>query len=248
MVASLGARSGEAAAGGLRVLEVGCGTGHWLAALGEEGAPRSLDGVSVPLHRFGLDLSRGMLARAAGRDAQLHLVEGAAGQLPVAAHSLEFVSCVNALHQFAAPAHFLHQAARLLRSGGALAVVGIDPHDPHERADNFVYRYFPQAEGIDRARYPSHAQVAAWLGEAGLGAIERRLAGRAVNHQQGRAVLDFPFVQRHSSSTMALMSDEAHEAGLARLRAAVEEAEAAGEVPHFPYDLRFTIVVGQRVA
>ena len=53
-----------------RVLEVGCGTAHWLAELRTE-----TDRL------YGLDLSAGMLSRARDRDVGLRLVRGRAGRL-----------------------------------------------------------------------------------------------------------------------------------------------------------------------
>ena len=51
--------------GAHRILEVGCGTGRWLAAL-----------AVFTEHCHGLDLSSGMLAQAHSRDANIHLTRG----------------------------------------------------------------------------------------------------------------------------------------------------------------------------
>ena len=63
-----------------RVLEVGCGTGHWLAALSE-----------CVTQAHGLDLSAGMLGEAGGRPEPLRLVRGRAGRLPYASASFGLV-------------------------------------------------------------------------------------------------------------------------------------------------------------
>ena len=66
---------------GDRVLEVGCGTGHWLAGL--NGAPNGL---------YGIDLSPGMLAQAQQRALPFMLTSGRAEALPFAALSTRFTS------------------------------------------------------------------------------------------------------------------------------------------------------------
>ena len=99
-----------------RVLEVGCGTGHWVAKLRP----------SSP-HVYGLDLSAGMLEHT---DQELHdyLLCGEAGRLPFADSVFDLIFCVNAFHHFGDKPGFISQASHALRSGGTLAIIGMDPH------------------------------------------------------------------------------------------------------------------------
>ena len=83
---------------GRRMLEVGCGTGHWLARLPAGGI------------RCGLDCSARMLDKARERDSSLDLVLGTAGRLPFGRGAFDFVFCVHALHHFDDPAAFIRQA------------------------------------------------------------------------------------------------------------------------------------------
>ena len=71
-----------------RVLEVGCGTGHWLRLLQDQ--------VCV----VGLDPSFGMLQKAAGSKGDLLLVCGISNHLPFSDHTFDILLCVNALHHF----------------------------------------------------------------------------------------------------------------------------------------------------
>ncbi|MGC9333028.1 MAG: class I SAM-dependent methyltransferase, partial [Anaerolineae bacterium] len=108
------ARALSALAQGLgpaQILEVGCGTGHWLAAL-----------QSITGRLYGLDLSAGMLGRAQQRPALKRLVRGQARRLPFSDAQFGLVYCVNALHHFQSPRGFVSEAQRLLAPGGALAV------------------------------------------------------------------------------------------------------------------------------
>src|SRR5215475_7078210 len=98
-----------------RVLEVGCGTGHWLAQIGASG--RSA---------FGVDASPAMLRRArTSTDARVAVATASA--LPFEAARFDAVVCVNALHHFPDKPRFLAEAWRVLRPGGRFFSVGMDP-------------------------------------------------------------------------------------------------------------------------
>ena len=78
-----------------RVLEVGCGTGHWL---------RSLDGAGIRV--TGADASARMLAHARVKAPRAALVQAAAERLPWTSESFDRVFCINALHHFQDKTHF----------------------------------------------------------------------------------------------------------------------------------------------
>ncbi|MCZ7546927.1 MAG: class I SAM-dependent methyltransferase [Anaerolineae bacterium] len=207
-----------------RVLEVGCGTGRWLAAL-----------QAVTPHGYGLDRSTGMLMQARRQSARFHLARGRAGRLPFPGGAFDVVYCVNALHHFDQQRAFISEARRLLRPGGALAVVGMDPRSVHRRW--YVYRYFAGTYATDLARFPSWGQVLDWVIAAGFSDAAWRIVERVVDHKIGRAVLDDPFLDKAATSQLALLSDEAYAAGWRRIEAALDEADAAGDTLVFPVDL-----------
>lgn len=96
------------------MLEVDCGTGHWL------------EGVCDHAHEvYGLDLSVGMLAQAQQGRKITGLSQGRAEELPFPTASCDLIYCVNALHHFQCQREFVGQARRVLRQGGALAVFGM---------------------------------------------------------------------------------------------------------------------------
>src|SRR6266850_350603 len=112
-----------------RVLEVGCGTGRWLAEL-----------HPVARQVYGMDLSLGMLQQAQQRPESLSLICGHASHLPFLNAVFDLIFCVNAFHHFSQPRDFISEARRLLRPGGALAVMGMDPHAGRDRW--YLYDYF----------------------------------------------------------------------------------------------------------
>lgn len=218
--------------GARRVLEVGCGTARWLADM----APTVSE-----LH--GLDLSAGMLRQARRRGRRLHLVQGRAASLPYASASFDLVCCVNAIHHFTHQQAFIREACRLLRPGGALAVVGMNPHG--RRPSWYVYHYFVGTYETDLARFPSWGTVLDWMLEAGCQSVTYRLVAHIRDDKVGRAVLKDPFLRKKAVSQLTLLSDADYAAGLQRIRAALEQAEARGETLVFCTDLQIGMLVGQ---
>jgi ubiquinone/menaquinone biosynthesis C-methylase UbiE len=217
--------------GAERVLEVGCGTGHWLRYLS-----------SLVPRCCGLDLSRGMLAQAEPSEG-LCRTQGRGGRLPFADATFDLVYCVNAIHHFEEQRAFVLEARRLLKPGGALAVVGSAPHG---RFDSwYVYEYFPGTFATDLERFPSWGTVLDWMVAAGFEAATLQLVHHVVDPKVGRAVLDDPFLEKNSASQLILLSDEAYAEGLRRIEADLAAAEAAGETLLFTVDLQIYSLVAR---
>lgn len=210
-----------------RILEVGCGTGRWLAAL--PGAGRRV---------FGLDLSPGMLHQARKRSAPVYLACGRAGQLPLPRGSLDLLYVVNALHHFEQKRRFLREARRLLAPGGLVAIVAFDPRrHPHW----FVYQYFEGTYEMDLQRMPAATTLREWLSEAGFRDVRQRVMARVRNERRGAEIWDDPFLQKQGTSELALLSDEEYEAGLRRIRETIAAAEAAGTTSLFQAHIDFVL-------
>lgn len=216
---------------GHRILEVGCGTGHWL---------EGLRGVSSRL--YGIDLSAGMLAQAQGRALPCMLARGRAEALPFASASFGLVYCLNAIHHFTHPDEFTRQARKVLRAGGALAVLGMDPRI--HRHDWYVYDYFDGVYENELRRFPHWEQVQAWMAECGFGRIELKLVDELGGPKYGRGVLRDPFLEKCATSQLILLSDAAYAAGLKRIRAALENAEKLGEMLVFNNTIRIQMLTG----
>lgn len=213
-----------------RTLEVGCGTGRWLADLSDAGS-----------HLFGLDLSRGMLRQAAQREPPLDLARGQAGKLPFASGAFDLVFCVNAIHHFDQQQGFVREARRLLGPGGALAVCGFDPRQ--HRSKWYIYDYFEGTLETDLKRFPSWGTVLDWMAEAGFSQVEWREVEHIQDPKQGYAVLDDPFLQKDAASQLSLLSETAYAAGLDQIRADLAAADRANALS-FPVELSLRALVG----
>jgi SAM-dependent methyltransferase len=192
---------------------------------------------------YGLDLSAGMLVQAQQREENLALVHGRAGQIPFPDASLDLVCCVNAIHHFQQQRAFVAEAWRVLRPGGALAVIGMDPRAHRHRW--YLYEYFAGTYETDLARFPSWGTVLDWMVASGFQQVEWRLVEQIRDHKVGRSVLADPYLRKEAVSQLTILSDGAYAAGLARIEAALAAAEAAGKTLTFPTDLLLAMLAGR---
>jgi SAM-dependent methyltransferase len=213
-----------------RVLEAGCGTGYWLTQLPDCGV------------RCGLDLSAGMLDKAGRRDESLELVRRTAMHLPFRQGAFDLVLCIHGLHHFDDPAAFVVEARRVLRGGGALAIIGMDPGMERDRW--YLYDYFRGTLDADVARYPRGEAILRWMREAGFVCCERRLAARIAADLVGREVLNDPILHKDGTSQLSLLTEEAFRDGMARIEEAIRGAERLGGEIVFAVDIALPIVTG----
>jgi ubiquinone/menaquinone biosynthesis C-methylase UbiE len=209
-----------------RVLEVGCGTGRWLR--------------EMPVHApvvVGVDASLQMLKQGASANRVCAL----ANALPFAAAAFEVVYCVNAIHHFDDPAAFIFRSSELLRSGGMLSIIGIDPRTITTR---YFYHYFEGSREIDSGRYPSFGQLTQWMIAAGFQSIEYRIAENYVSRFTGDEVFSDIFLVKNSNSLLNLLTDAEYQRGISRMRDAISAAAAAGTQITFDTDLPFGMVTG----
>lgn len=99
-----------------RVLDLGCGTGQ----LTERLRDRFPDAEVV-----GIDLSDGMLQKASERAHTGDFVRANAQSLPLAAGTLDVVTCTESFHWYDDQEAAVAEMARLLRPGGRLIIASI---------------------------------------------------------------------------------------------------------------------------
>jgi SAM-dependent methyltransferase len=143
-----------------RVLDVGCGTGGFTAAISER------SGAEV----VGCDRSPALLEHAR-QSAAAEWIEASAERLPFADASFDRVLMSLLLHQVEEPAQAVAEAFRVLGRPGALVVRTVLPDDAAERVP---FRFFPTLARVQAEQMPSLDELTAWLRAAGFDRIRSR--------------------------------------------------------------------------
>jgi SAM-dependent methyltransferase len=194
----------EADLAGRRVLDIGCGTGRFLAQLAEIA------------RAWGVDASPEMLEVARTRAGGAGLKLGSAEELPFKDGWFERATMWLVAHLVDRPRTFA-EAHRVLSRDGRFAVATFDP----SYFDEFwLNELFPSMEAVDRKRFPTAAELEAELRGAGFDVRLLRLSQRgslaradALERIRGKHI-----------STFDLISDEEYDAGLARAERELPES------------------------
>jgi SAM-dependent methyltransferase len=179
------------------VLEVGCGTGRFLAAL----AGRA--------KAWGVDPSPEMLEVARGRVHGAGLKLGLAEELPFKDRWFERAAMWLVVHLVDRPRAFA-ELHRVLSPGGRFAIATFDP----VHFDAFwLNALFPSLEAVDRARFPTGEQLEEELPAAGFDEV--RLTRISQESWIDRQVALERIRGKHIS-TFDLLDDDEYAAGLAK--------------------------------
>ena len=192
-----------------RVLDVGCGTGNYAAALIE----------STSCLVSGVDPSRQMLDAARASAPWESLGQGDAERLPFGDDSFDVVMSTDVIHHIADRDAYFREAVRVLRPGGHLVTI-TDSHDdiPRRRP---LSSHFPETVTIELQRYPPVPRLLEEMARAGF--VEPRVDD--VSHDYNLDDIE-PYRDRAFSSLL-LIEDDAFRRGISRLEADL----ARGPIP-----------------
>jgi SAM-dependent methyltransferase len=180
-----------------------------------------------------------MLARALEKSPSPRLVQARAESLPWRDASFDRLYCVNALHHFTDRQAFFAEARRVLRPGGGLLTIGMDPHT--DRDEWWVYDYFEPTRAIDRERFARVRTLRGELALAGFSWTESLEADHLETARPAAEWLAGGVVDKSDTSQLAVLSDEELARGSARLR---EANEAAGGELQLVTDVRLYATIG----
>jgi ubiquinone/menaquinone biosynthesis C-methylase UbiE len=188
------------------VAEIGCGTGHWLAELSDRARTT-----------LGVDPSQGMLDVARATAPNALLVRARAEALPLRSATVDRVFAINAFHHFVDKSAFVAEAKRVLRPGGRLLTIGLDPHTGLDQW--WVYDYFPAALVADRERYPPAERIRELLTSAGFVHATTEVAQHMPAERPFAVALEQGVLDRRSTSQLMVISGADYDAGFRRLEA-----------------------------
>ncbi|MBN1268407.1 MAG: methyltransferase domain-containing protein [Kiritimatiellae bacterium] len=198
------------------LVEIGCGTGNYIIALSE---------MFPACACKAFDLSPEMLKVASSRSTRVQFVPGDAdAQFPCAAEEADFAYLVDVVHHLRNLDNLFRESARIMKPGAVLAIVTDSEANIRNRS---LSRYFPEILDGELARYPAIGNLDSAARRAGLKCDAQEPA-------EGDIDLDEAFIaklEQKCSSALRLISPEAHEAGIARVR----DAQRRGEKWHSCY-------------
>jgi SAM-dependent methyltransferase len=172
-----------------------------------------------------------MLDRARTKLPDVELVWGRAEELPWPERSFDRVLCVNALHHFDDARTFVREAYRVLKPGGMLLNIGLDPHSGEDRW--FIYDYFPTARSNDEARFATTSRIRDWMHDAGFSRTETNVAWSFQSFHPYRGPID-----PASTSQLLNLSPVELDKGMTSLAQSHAKAIEAGQDLELVVDLR----------
>lgn len=203
--------------GARAVLEVGCGTGNYAAAL------QAATGARV----LGVEPSAGMLAYA--QAAGVAGCQGVAEALPLRGGVFDLVYTVDVVHHLSDPRRYLAETRRVLRSGGLVCTATDSDRIIATRRPLAVY--WPETVAGELQRYHPVPRLMGWIEAAGFTAVrEEETVFTYLLH-------DAEPYRRRAYSTLQRISDDAWRRGLARLEADLARGPVEGVA-------RYTLVWG----
>ena len=186
------------------VLDMGCGTGNYTAAL-----------QRVARRVIGIDSSIGMIEQAQAKFPELPLICGDVTTLPFRSGTFDAAFAIQVLHHVKEKELFLTETHRVLKKGACLA---IDSCSHRQMCTFWDYHYFPKGLEVDLARIPDAEEIASLLEGTGFSnvGIEISYTNISAEHEKPDRYLDKDY--RDGMSTFCLLSDEDIQLGCQKLR------------------------------
>ncbi|MBN1665104.1 MAG: methyltransferase domain-containing protein [Deltaproteobacteria bacterium] len=188
---------------GMKVLDLGCGTGNLSAQLLE----------CVPVEAIGIDKSLGMLKKANTKALQVLCADADANPLPFKNDSFDIVIGAYVIHHIRSRTALIKDCFRILKDDGAMILL-TSSHDHIERLHPVIREFFPSLIELDKKRFPDTEELDDIFQTAGFDDIR---------HEE-LVLSDIPIdmvylekVKNKFVSTFYLLSDNEFQAGVAKL-------------------------------
>lgn len=191
------------------VLEAGCGTANYISAVE----------ALTNCHASGCDPSEKMLAQARTRSATLDLRPGRAEELNYPADTFDLVFTIDVIHHLDDPAAYYRQAWRVLKPGGRVCTTTESAELIARRKP--LSQYFPETVAADLKRYPPVPVLRQWMIAAGFEGLREKILSYPY---EKKTIQDY---RDKAYSCLHLISEEAFQAGLARMEADLQHGPIA---------------------
>lgn len=211
---------------GLRMLDLGCGTGRFAIPMAER----------LHYQVVGADSSKGMLAKAKEKD-----TKGIVGwdfqdaqEMTYHDNSFDAVFMSHLLHHVDSPLRVVQECRRILIDSGVLLI----RYGAIEQIrDDVEHTFFPETLPIDEERTPTIRDTEKWLRDAGFTGIQ---TVESVQRTYKSAYTHLEAVKFKSTSVLTMIPHEAFKKGILRLEKYINENPGD---PWLLYD-RFAFTAG----
>ena len=192
------------------IIEIGCGTANYVIEMCEK----------LPGNIYkGFDLSEEMLKIAKSRSDKIEFKQADADSgFPYSDESCNAAFAVDVIHHIVKYDVFFRECERILKPGGILIIVTDSEENIRKRSGT---KYFPEKLEVELDRYPPVDDLNRFAEASGLDLVSAELAeGYTDINDEMIAKIE----KKHSSSSR-LISEEAFQSGLKR----VKQAKLRGE-------------------
>jgi SAM-dependent methyltransferase len=199
---------------GLRVLDIGCGTGNYT----------DLFQKLTQLEVYGIDPSEGMLAKARQKNSDLTFKVGQADDIPSDENFFDFVYMTDVIHHVPDIKAMFTEIWRVLRSPdpesgepGGMGCIVTQSHQQIEARP--IACYFPGTAEVDKARYPDIPEIVEIAQARGFVQVESEILTEEALELDN---IYLELVREKGYSMLHLISEEEYQAGLAKLEQALQ--------------------------
>jgi len=204
----------------IRILDMGCGTGKQLTA-------NHTDFPAVQM--AGLDLFHGMLVQAQQRCHSISWIQGDNINPPFATNSFDYITNQFSYHHVQDKKRMIRAIFQMLKPGGRFVITNLDPWS---MPDWLVYTWFPQSRQRDLSDFLPVDDLTDLMRKMGFCNVSVRYQ----HHRTEENLNDFLKYasQRHRTSQLIAIPDDAYETGVKNLRASIVQlgihARASSEI------------------
>jgi len=192
---------------GMKILDLGCGTGNLSAQLLE----------CTLVDTIGIDRSLQMLERASKKSLQVLCADADHSLLPLKDNSFDLVIGAFVIHHIKNSMALIRECYRIINDGALILITS--SHDQIENLHPVLKDYFPSLIEMDKKRFPEVTELDYFFQSAGFESIRHKEL--TIN----RIPIDTDYLDKVKSkyvSTFHLLSEDEFKAGVEKLEVFIE--------------------------
>ena len=194
---------------GMRILDLGCGTGKQLTANHRE---------FPELNMIGVDLFYGMLKQARNRCGDIKWIQGDSANLPFANCAFDYITNQFSYHHVQDKNRMISSIFRVLKPSGRFVITNLDPWS---MPGWIVYTFFPAAHDRDLSDFLPVDDITARLEKAGFCNIQVKYQ-HSHRTENLNGFLNYAS-QRHRTSQLMAIGQNDYDRGIAELKERVAQ-------------------------